>query len=101
MDLKVIKTIIEVNTSIFNIAYKYKHKYKRVLNRKPEPRMAPLITINMWKTIIGQSIYQTAVTLVLYFAGSRIFTYSAEEIGTIVFNTYVYVRFLCGFELAV
>ena len=76
---------------------------RRVLDRKPEPRMAPLITVTMWKTIIVQSIYQTAVTLVLYFAGSQIFLYSAEEISTLVFNTYVwmqifnmykYVRFL-------
>jgi P-type Ca2+ transporter type 2C len=75
----------------------------RVLDRKPELRMAPLITIGMWKTIIVQSIYQTTITLVLYFAGGRIFLYSAEEIGTLVFNTYVwmqifnmykYVRFL-------
>jgi len=80
----------------------------RVLDRKPEPRMAPLITIDMWKTIIVQSIYQTAVTLVLYFAGSRIFPYSAEEISTLVFNTYVwmqifnmykYVRFLLRFPV--
>jgi Ca2+-transporting ATPase len=65
----------------------------RVLDRKPEPRMAPLITITMWKTIITQSIYQTAVTLVLYFAGSRMFPhYSDAEIGTLVFNTYVWMQ---------
>jgi Ca2+-transporting ATPase len=65
----------------------------RVLDRKPEPRMAPLITITMWKTIITQSIYQIAVTLVLYFAGSRMFPhYSDAEIGTLVFNTYVWMQ---------
>jgi Ca2+-transporting ATPase len=65
---------------------------RRVLDRKPEPRMAPLITVTMWKTIIVQSIYQTAVTLILYFAGSYIFSYSTEEISTLVFNTYVWMQ---------
>jgi Ca2+-transporting ATPase len=66
---------------------------RRVLDRKPEPRMAPLITVDMWKTIITQSIYQTAVTLALYFAGSRIFpSYSSAEIGTLVFNTFVWMQ---------
>ena len=67
-----------------------------VLDRQPEPRMAPLITIQMWKTIIGQSIYQSAVTLVLYFAGPRIFPYSTEQqiqqADTLVFNTYVWMQ---------
>jgi Ca2+-transporting ATPase len=65
---------------------------KRVMERKPEPRMAPLITITMWKTIITQSIYQIAVTLVLYFAGNNIFSYGSEEISTLVFNTYVWMQ---------
>lgn len=68
----------------------------RVLDREPEPRMAPLITIQMWKTIIGQSIYQSAVTLVLYFVGPRIFSYSTEQqvqqANTLVFNTYVWMQ---------
>lgn len=38
-----------------------------ILNRKPEPKSAPLITTTMWKMIIGQSIYQLIVTLVLNF----------------------------------
>jgi Ca2+-transporting ATPase len=68
----------------------------RVLDRKPEPRLAPLITVQMWKTIIGQSIYQTAVTLVLYFAGPRIFSYHTEhqiqQVNTVVFNAYVWMQ---------
>jgi Ca2+-transporting ATPase len=68
----------------------------RVLNRKPEPRTAPLITIQMWKTIVGQSIYQSAVLLVLYFAGPKIFPYQTElqiqQVDTLVFNTYVWMQ---------
>jgi P-type Ca2+ transporter type 2C len=67
-----------------------------VLNRKPEPRMAPLINIQMWKTIIGQSVYQLAVTYVLYFAGPRIFPYKTkveiQQVETLVFNTYVWMQ---------
>ena len=68
----------------------------RVLDRTPEPRSAPLINVSMWKTIIGQSIYQLAVTLVLYFAGDRILSYQTDhekkQLSTLVFNTYVWMQ---------
>jgi P-type Ca2+ transporter type 2C len=68
----------------------------RVLDRKPEARTAPLMNIPMWKTIIGQLIYQLAVTFVLYFAGPRIFSYQTDleiqEFETLVFNTYVWMQ---------
>lgn len=68
---------------------------RKVLDRKPEPRSSPLITIPMWKMIIGQSIYQLAVTLVLHFAGSSIFSYTPDDkdgLQTAVFNTYVWMQ---------
>jgi P-type Ca2+ transporter type 2C len=68
----------------------------RVLDRMPEPRSAPLINVPMLKTIIGQSIYQLAVTLVLYFAGGRILSYQTDlenkQLQTLVFNTYVWMQ---------
>lgn len=67
-----------------------------VLYRKPEPKSAPLITITMWKMIIGQAIYQLVVTFIIHFAGKSIFGYStATELGqlnTIVFNTFVWMQ---------
>lgn len=78
-----------------------------ILNRKPQPKSAPLITWNMWKMIIGQSIYQLVVTLVLYFAGSSFIPYTKAELGatpaeiadgkqnqlqTLVFNTFVWMQ---------
>src|SRR6187402_1467763 len=42
---------------------------RSILNRKPEKKSAPLITLNMWKMIIGQAIFQLIVTLILNFAG--------------------------------
>lgn len=68
----------------------------RILNRKPEPKSAPLITLNMWKMIVGQSIYQLVVTLVLYFAGKSIFSYTEpkeiDELQTAIFNTFVFMQ---------
>jgi P-type Ca2+ transporter type 2C len=68
-----------------------------VLDRKPESRTAPLITLNMWKMIIGQSIYQLAVVLALDFAGNCILGYKTPEqqeyLETVIFNSYVWMQF--------
>lgn len=67
-----------------------------ILDRKPEPKSAPLITLNMWKMIIGQSIYQLAVTLVLNFAGNDILGYKTmeqtDQLETLIFNIYVWMQ---------
>ncbi|KAJ5102014.1 hypothetical protein NUU61_004236 [Penicillium alfredii] len=69
---------------------------RRILNRKPEPKSTPLINSMMWKMIVGQSIYQMVVTLVLHFAGSSIFSYTTnhqqQQLQTAVFNTYVWMQ---------
>ncbi|THC90505.1 hypothetical protein EYZ11_010031 [Aspergillus tanneri] len=66
-----------------------------VLDRKPQPKTAPLVTIEMWKMIIGQSVYQLAVVLALNFAGSKIIQDIGTEdsLKTLVFNTYVWMQF--------
>jgi Ca2+-transporting ATPase len=67
-----------------------------ILNRKPDMKSAPLISITMWKMIIGQAIYQLAVTLVLYFGAYSILSYETEEekleLPTVVFNTFVWMQ---------
>jgi len=69
---------------------------RTLLDRKPDPKSAPLITLRMWKMIIGQSIYQLTVTLILFFAGERILSYETEEerltLPTLVFNTFVWMQ---------
>ena len=66
---------------------------KKILNRPPEPKSAPIITINMWKMITGQAIYQLTVTFVLYFAGKSIFTsIDQDHLNTMVFNTFVWMQ---------
>ncbi|RMZ92443.1 hypothetical protein DV736_g319, partial [Chaetothyriales sp. CBS 134916] len=67
-----------------------------VLHRRPEPKSAPLITLTMWKMIIGQAIYQLVVTLVLYFAGARILSYQTkaeqDRLQSTIFNTFVFCQ---------
>lgn len=69
---------------------------RKILNRKPDPKSAPLISVTMWKMIVGQAIYQLTVTLILYFAGDNIFNYSTEHETrshqTLVFNTFVWMQ---------
>ncbi|KAI9790260.1 MAG: hypothetical protein M1816_005285 [Peltula sp. TS41687] len=67
-----------------------------ILDRKPDRKSAPLITVTMWKMIIGQAIYQLAVTFILYFGGSKILSYDSDaekdKLPTLVFNTFVWMQ---------
>ncbi|KAL1627966.1 plasma membrane calcium [Neofusicoccum ribis] len=67
-----------------------------LLDRKPDPKSAPLITITMWKMIIGQAIYQLVVTFILFFGGESILSYQSDEeqeqLKTLVFNTFVWMQ---------
>ncbi|KAJ9627960.1 plasma membrane calcium [Taxawa tesnikishii (nom. ined.)] len=75
---------------------------RKILNRKPNPKSASLITLNMWKMIIGQAIYQLVVTFILYFGGTKILSYeSAREqaqLETLVFNTFVWMQIFNEFN---
>jgi Ca2+-transporting ATPase len=67
-----------------------------ILKRRPEPKSAPLITITMWKMIIGQAIYQLVVTLILYFGGVSILSYQTQgekdRLQSTIFNTFVWMQ---------
>lgn len=66
-----------------------------MLKRKPAKKTDSIITFDMWKMIIGQAIYQLSVTLVLYYAGDKIFNFHARgeaELSTTVFNTFVWLQ---------
>ncbi|CAG8559832.1 9887_t:CDS:2 [Ambispora leptoticha] len=68
---------------------------EELLNRKPEARNAPLISPNMWKMIIGQSIFQLVITLTLLYAGSEILNYRKDqqaELQSLIFNTFVFLQ---------
>jgi len=67
-----------------------------ILDRKPDPKSAGLITVTMWKMIIGEAIYQLAITLLLYFGAEKILSYTSQrekdQIATLVFNTFVWMQ---------
>ncbi|KAI0429324.1 hypothetical protein F5Y09DRAFT_261091 [Xylaria sp. FL1042] len=71
-----------------------------VIDRKPEPRNAGIVSITMWKMIIGQTIYQLVVTFVLYYGAYAIGIAEREDPtkvvstrrDTLVFNTFVWMQ---------
>lgn len=70
------------------------------LNRKPAGRVAPLISVSMWKMIIGQSINQLIITFILHFAGRRLFfgdqiidNHTDKQLDAMTFNTFVWLQF--------
>ncbi|KAF9876798.1 calcium-translocating P-type ATPase [Colletotrichum karsti] len=77
---------------------------EKILDRPPQGKKTALITINMWKMIVGQSIYQLVVTFVLYFSGGTILNYDLTdpdkklELDTIVFNTFVWMQIFNEFN---
>ncbi|KAG8165929.1 hypothetical protein KVR01_004481 [Diaporthe batatas] len=65
------------------------------LKRRPEPRNASIISIQMWKMILGQTIYQLTVIFVLHYAGHKFFPtstdYERTQLQTFVWNTYMLI----------
>ncbi|KAF4981247.1 hypothetical protein FZEAL_2911 [Fusarium zealandicum] len=71
---------------------------RSVLDRKPDRKSAPLITLRMTKMIVGQAICQLAITFVLHFGGKKLLGWyddserDAEKLKTLVFNTFVWLQ---------
>jgi P-type Ca2+ transporter type 2C len=67
-----------------------------ILDRKPDPKSASLISVTMWKMIIGEAVYQLAITLLLYFGSYSILSYQSDrekaQVPTLVFNTFVWMQ---------
>jgi Ca2+-transporting ATPase len=67
-----------------------------ILDRKPYPKSAPLISITMWKMIIGEAIYQLVITLLLNYGSYSILSYQSdrehEQVPSLVFNTFVWMQ---------
>ncbi|KAL4932534.1 uncharacterized protein BDV17DRAFT_279680 [Aspergillus undulatus] len=72
---------------------------EQILDRKPIKGGAPLISTTMWKMIIGQSIFQLTVTLILHFGPTEGFLDYPEDIRrSIVFNTFVWMQIFNEFN---
>ncbi|KAL9949174.1 hypothetical protein ACHAQF_005773 [Verticillium nonalfalfae] len=67
------------------------------LKRKPEPRTAPIVSITMWKMILGLALYQLAVMFTLHYAGESFFNavtqFEKDQVQTLTFNIYVWMQF--------
>ncbi|KAF4978781.1 hypothetical protein FZEAL_4895 [Fusarium zealandicum] len=68
-----------------------------VLDRLPERKGSSIISVTMWKMILGQSVYQLAITFLLYYGAPHGILPTSEippkdEIATLVFNTFVWMQ---------
>ena len=73
-----------------------------ILDRPPDKKSAGLISLTMWKMIVGQAVYQLVVTFVLYFSGANILSYQSaheqEQLQTLIFNTFVWMQIFNAFN---
>lgn len=65
---------------------------EEILDRPPTPRSASIISLTMWKMIIGQTIFQIIATFILHFAGPQFLPYPENEMRTIIFNVFVWLQ---------
>lgn len=70
------------------------------LRKKPAGRHTPLISVSMWKMILGQSTTQLIITFVLHFAGKSIFfgsrpatNHENQQLDAMTFNAFVWLQF--------
>ncbi|KAI5792507.1 hypothetical protein DFH27DRAFT_527271 [Peziza echinospora] len=70
-----------------------------ILDRLPTSRKEGLVTLRMWKMIIGQAILQLGITFMLHFGGEKLFPgYDPKELKTMVFNTFVWMQIFNEFN---
>ncbi|KAL5513644.1 PMC1_2 [Sanghuangporus vaninii] len=75
-----------------------------LLDRTPDKMSASLFTVDMYKQILGQALYQTTIILVFHFAGESIFNLTGDDnneavqfdnklkLSTLVFNAFVFAQ---------
>ena len=73
-----------------------------LLDRLPYRESDPLFSVDMYKQIFGQAIYQIAIVLIFHFADTKIFHFhglspyernqKALQISTFVFNAFVFCQ---------
>ena len=72
-----------------------------LLDRKPDKKSAPLFSVDMYKQILFQSVYQITITLIFHFAGKQILGFQTQPadsnvakniVQTLVFNAFVFAQ---------
>ncbi|KAK3190153.1 hypothetical protein Dsin_029714 [Dipteronia sinensis] len=66
-----------------------KQPSRELMNKPPVGRTVPLITNNMLRNILAQSMYQIVVLLTFQFRGESIFGLNEKVKDTMVFNIFV------------
>ncbi|XP_041997818.1 putative calcium-transporting ATPase 11, plasma membrane-type [Salvia splendens] len=70
--------------------------HQGLMKQPPVGRSESLITMAMWRNIIGQSIYQLTLLLVLNFAGKQILGLNGPDatvvLNTLIFNVFVFCQ---------
>lgn len=70
--------------------------HESLMQRPPVARTESFITLTMWRNIIGQSIYQLAILLVLNFVGMQLLGLTGSDAkavnNTFIFNTFVFCQ---------
>lgn len=72
---------------------------RSILDRPPDSRHQSLISVSMWKMILGQAVLQLIISFVLHFRGVTLFHVdrsSSKErlrLDAMVFNTFVWLQF--------
>ncbi|KAF8899916.1 Ca-transporting ATPase [Gymnopilus junonius] len=70
---------------------------EELLERKPDKKTAPLFTVEMYKMILMQSIYQIIIILIFHFRGIDILglehtSHNETVVQTLVFNAFVFAQ---------
>jgi Ca2+-transporting ATPase len=70
---------------------------EKILDRKPDKMRAPLFSVEMYKMILLQSVYQIAAILIFHFLGRQILGLDHSEeseaiVRTLVFNAFVFAQ---------
>ena len=73
-----------------------------LFNRPPDRLSSPLFSVDMYKQIFGQSIYQVVIVLIFHFGDAKIFRFrglsqyerneKALQTSTFVFNAFVFCQ---------
>ncbi|KNE63148.1 calcium-translocating P-type ATPase, PMCA-type [Allomyces macrogynus ATCC 38327] len=64
---------------------------RKLLDRHPDPKSAPLITYSMWKMVAGQAIFQIVVNLLALYVGPLV-VHDETVLRTVVFNTFIFLQ---------
>lgn len=75
-----------------------------ILKSRPAGTKQPLISVAMWKMIMGQAVVQLVITFVLHFASREIFfggkhftAHNQTQLDAMTFNTFVWLQFFSMF----